>query len=463
MLAGSITPASYAVFNYEHVDTFGRFGILYEGRMSHPQHIAEDSEGNLYVTDLGNKRVQKFASEGVYLDQWGRSGTGPGEFHEPAGIAINQNLVYVVDRDLNRIQVFDLNGKYISQWGERGTDDGKFYFPTSVAVGINGTVYVADSGNQRIQAFSHNGIFISSFGTAGKDNGEFLHLSDVSVDSQGNVYAADKGNGKIEKFDSNGNLLDTIKFYANGWAFAPISVALGPDDSLFILNSIDDRILHLEQDTHTTLMVHERLGPFGDFLSSGNDIMLSETGHLHAVDLLGHKIFKFNTPFVDKSSVDSKAAVESVEDKPETAPEYIENESDVTPETPRPDDTTAVRFDACGLSLDSYNVITGTEGNDIIEGTDSADLIFALGGNDIVSGYGGNDCIFGGDGDDIIFGNDGSDGIFGDKGNDILKGSAGNDTIYGNYGLDSIDGGSDNDVCIAADTIGADLISNCES
>ena len=70
LLAGSITPASYAVFNYEHVDTFGRFGILYEGRMSHPQHIAEDSEGNLYVTDLGNKRVQKFASEGVYLDQW---------------------------------------------------------------------------------------------------------------------------------------------------------------------------------------------------------------------------------------------------------------------------------------------------------------------------------------------------------------------------------------------------------
>ena len=171
LVAGSITPAAYALFNYEYVFDFGKFGILYEGRFSHPQGIAEDHQGNLYVTDLGNKRIQKFDSAGTYLDQWGRSGKASSEFHEPTGIAVYKNLVYVVDRDLNRIQVFDLNGKYISEWGSRGTATGEFFFPTDIAIGLNGTVYVADSGNQRIQVFSPGGEYLNVLGTSGSGPG----------------------------------------------------------------------------------------------------------------------------------------------------------------------------------------------------------------------------------------------------------------------------------------------------
>ncbi len=446
LLVGGITPAAYSLSNYEYVSDFGRFGILYEGRLSHPQSIAEDSDGNLYVTDLGNKRVQKFDAMGNYLDQWGRSGTAHNEFHEPTGIAIYKNLVYIADRDLNRVQVFDLNGKYISHWGERGDGAGEFFFPSAVAIGINGTVYVADSGNQRIQAFTPSGEYLNMMGTTGTDPGEFLHLVDVATDSDGNIYGVDRGNGKIEKFDHEGHRLSTMKFTAHNWQFAPIALDIAKDNTMFILNSADNRILHLEQDGYSTLMVSERLGPFSNFLTHGSDIILAETGHLLTVDYLGHKIFRHDTPFVEKAAVAAGGT----------------NSGPSSGEPEKRADSGGV-FNACGRSMDSYNVITGTESSDVMEGTDGDDLIFGLGGNDIVLGYGGNDCIFGGAGDDIIFGNDGSDGIFGDQGNDILKGSSGNDVIYGNSGLDSIDGGADTDTCIGADGEGQDLFTNCES
>lgn len=465
LLVGSVT-AAYALTNYEYVDDFGKFGILYEGTFSHPQHIAADSEGILYITDIGNKRIQKFAPDGTYLDQWGRSGSGNSEFHEPTGIAINQDLVYVVDRDLNRIQVFDLDGKYISQWGSRGIAEGQFKLPTGIAIGLNGTVYVADSGNQRIQMFSPNGTLIGVIGTSGSGVAEFLHLVNVETDSAGNVYGVDKGNSKIEKFDSYGNHTQTIKFDANNWIFSPQSLSIAPDDSMFILNSVDNKILHLDQDAHLTLRISEQLGPFDNYLSMGTDLLLADTGHLYVVDSLGHRVYKHNTPFLQKpvsvpDVVSEPSNQTSSASTNQTLPEPVSTNQTLS--TLADTKSSAVVSGGCGLSMDAYNVIIGTEQSDILEGTDGIDLIFALGGNDIVSGYGGNDCIFGGSGDDIIFGNDGSDGIFGDEGNDILKGSAGNDVIYGNYGLDYIDGGDGTDVCAAADAVDQDVISNCES
>ena len=50
---------------------FGKYGISQPGSFLSPQHLAFDSENNLYVTDLGNARVQKFDSNGNFLLEWG--------------------------------------------------------------------------------------------------------------------------------------------------------------------------------------------------------------------------------------------------------------------------------------------------------------------------------------------------------------------------------------------------------
>jgi Ca2+-binding RTX toxin-like protein len=124
--------------------------------------------------------------------------------------------------------------------------------------------------------------------------------------------------------------------------------------------------------------------------------------------------------------------------------------------------TQSVTVQACGKPHTSYNLILGTEEDDVLIGTTLADLIFGFGGDDIIIGDKGNDCIFGGDGDDIIYGNEGDDTIYGGSGADIIKGGSGQDVLDGGPGTDIIDGGDDNDTCIVSEKDG-DMAVSCES
>ncbi|MEK6944697.1 MAG: hypothetical protein AABW55_04585, partial [Thermoproteota archaeon] len=125
--------------------------------------------------------------------------------------------------------------------------------------------------------------------------------------------------------------------------------------------------------------------------------------------------------------------------------------------------TQKVTVQACGKPHSYYNMIFGTEEDDMVTGTNLSDLVFALGGDDIVFGEKGNDCILGGEGDDIIYGNEGNDNISSGEGTDIIKGLSGDDILNGGSGIDVIDGGDDVDSCNVNDQSKEDLIVKCES
>ena len=167
--------------------------------------VAVDSTGNVYVTDLGNHRVEKFTSGGSFISSWGSSGTGNGQFSAPEGIAIDStDNVYIADTGNHRVQKFNTSGTFVTKWGSNGTGDGQFDTPWGVSVDGSGDVYVADTNNNRIQKFSATGTFISSCGTSGTGNGEFSGPQDVGADSAGNYYVADTGNDRVQKFGAAG-------------------------------------------------------------------------------------------------------------------------------------------------------------------------------------------------------------------------------------------------------------------
>ena len=90
----------------------------------------------------------------AFCTQWGSYGTGPGQFNNPYGVAVDASgNVYVVESDNHRIQKFTSNGEYITQWGSYGTGPGQFDWPQGVAIDASGNVYVADTDNNRIQLF----------------------------------------------------------------------------------------------------------------------------------------------------------------------------------------------------------------------------------------------------------------------------------------------------------------------
>lgn len=506
-LLSSFAQNSSGLQNFGVISELGSFGIAQPGHFSHPQFVAVGDDGSIYVSDLGNKRVQKFSSNGDYITEWGQSGKQPGEFHYPSGIAVSGDFVFVADRELNRIQKFSTDGEFISEWGAKGIYEGQFFFPNGIAVN-NGTIYVVDTGNQRIQTFSTDGEFLSSFGSSGLGEGQFLTATGIDIDKNGTVFVTDRGNGKVEKFNANGEFLESLKFDSYEYTFSPEAIAVDPNGEMFVVNAATNRILHLPQDSNLYLNTIEQAGPYPNSFDAITDITIGPNGELFVVDSAKHKIKSFETSFYIAPEIVDSVDVPIVEKakKDQTKPVVIapislevEAEDMLTSvsygEATATDDSGIkqiinnapsafhpgitniiwIAFDnaghsssayqtitvkTCGNAYSDYNLIEGTEGDDVIYGTDADDLIFGLAGNDLIFGGNGNDCIFGGYGDDVISGDDGNDTIRGNTGHDILKGNAGTDVIYSDSGSDVIDGGDNNDRCYPSDP--NDLLLNCE-
>ncbi|QGG57371.1 S-layer homology domain-containing protein [Paenibacillus sp. B01] len=130
------------------------------GEFDGPVGVAVDDGGNVYVADVYNNRIQKLDISTNTWSEWGKAGggagSGLGEFNGPFGVAVDSNgNIYVADRGNHRIQKLDISTNTWSEWGKAGGGAGKglgeFDTPNGVTVDRAGNVYVADSNNHRIQ------------------------------------------------------------------------------------------------------------------------------------------------------------------------------------------------------------------------------------------------------------------------------------------------------------------------
>ena len=225
-----------------------------DAKFSHPSGIFIDANGNVFVGDNNNNRVQKWNSNGDYLGWIGggengwqtgdapSSGIGNGQFDGVHKIHVDvYGYIYATDISNNRIQKWDSAGNMLG-WIGAGVDgwqsgtvlvsgdgDGQFNQPMGVALDNTGNLYIADKENHRIQKWDGNGIYIGWIGggidgwqtgsapASGNQDGSFYFPMDVAVDSNGNIYVADTWNWRIQKWDSSGNFVGWIGGGANGW------------------------------------------------------------------------------------------------------------------------------------------------------------------------------------------------------------------------------------------------------
>ena len=127
---------------------WGQSGIFKPGSFLSPQHLAFDSENNVYITDLGNARIQKFTFDGEYVSHFGQSGKRGGNFITPVDIVINSDKIYVTDSNLNKIIIFDIEGNYKNTFND--TVGGYAIYPEGISLDSEGNIYVADYRNNRI-------------------------------------------------------------------------------------------------------------------------------------------------------------------------------------------------------------------------------------------------------------------------------------------------------------------------
>jgi len=261
--------------------TYGMFDLAPEGngkgQFNKPRGIAQAPDGSFYVVDTSNLRVEKFDKDGKYLLSFGSAGTGDGQFQAlipadnnpapgtgPGGIAVDsQGNVYVADTWNHRVQKFDRDGKFVRQWGgfinlgDAGTSptdaQTKFFGPRGVAVDSANNVYVTDTGNRRVMEYDGNGTFIRQFAQGltpalvSVPNNAPNQVNEpigVAVDKAGNVYIADTNNRRIVKFDKSGNAV--TNWAVNAFAAGPYNepfMTVGPDGNLYVSDPTGQQIL----------------------------------------------------------------------------------------------------------------------------------------------------------------------------------------------------------------------------
>lgn len=251
-------------------------------RLDEPVGIAVDAAGTIYVTDTAGNRVLRFSPSGAFLSDFGRSGSGDGQFRGPKGIAVSESFIYVVDSGNDRVEQFDLTGTFISEWGIFGSGPGDFNDPYGIAVDPTGVyvtdrnndrvqkftpgggllfsirgfnspsgitsngnlVFVADTLNHRIQVFTTEGTFITQWGTFGSSIGQFQFPTDVAVDSADRVYVTDRDNNRIQVFTTTGAFLNSFGTAGAepGQFQRPEGIAVTPGDDLAIADTGNNRI-----------------------------------------------------------------------------------------------------------------------------------------------------------------------------------------------------------------------------
>jgi len=79
--------------------------------------------------------------------------------------------------------------------------------PWRLSIGPDSNVYVADWGNGRVSVFTAEGSHVASFGESGTGEGQFIKPADIVADSSGNIYVCDWGNERVQVLDSQGRFL----------------------------------------------------------------------------------------------------------------------------------------------------------------------------------------------------------------------------------------------------------------
>lgn len=181
------------------------------GQFSEPHFLAVNRNGEIFVADTFNARIQKFSAEGKFIKEWGKAGDGPGEFLAHGYVARidvdNAGHVYMREFDGGRIQKFTEDGAHVATYSKRGNGPGELDEGYGLSV-IDGKLYCPDTFESRVQIFSLDGKLETIWAPGEGNSGEhFNHPVDIAALSDGNLVLTDWKNDRVLKLDRNGKVL----------------------------------------------------------------------------------------------------------------------------------------------------------------------------------------------------------------------------------------------------------------
>ena len=255
---GSLYVADQANNRVEKFDSNGKFVLAWgskgtaPGQFDNPSGVAIDKAGNVWVTDLWNHRVEEFDAAGKFLNAFGTyaAATGsasPGKFFGPRGIAVGPSGdLYVTDTGNKRVQKYSAGGAFETMWGQPGSGPGQFEEPVGIATDAQGNVYVADTWNRRIQKFSAAGAFISQISVGSWPAVQSTYGQPfLAIAPNGVVIATDPLRGRVLVFSPAGTLLKAwggVGSDASSLS-APTGIAVTSGGQVVVADTLNGRLL----------------------------------------------------------------------------------------------------------------------------------------------------------------------------------------------------------------------------
>ncbi|HHX63317.1 MAG TPA: TIGR03663 family protein [Chloroflexi bacterium] len=282
------------------VDAWGSWGFE-PGQFAAPRGMALDVEGNLYVADSQNHRIQVFDADGAFVREWGGEGDAPGQFNEPWGVAVSpKGEVYVADTWNHRIQVYSAEGEYLRGWGMFGqvqnvTESGDlFYGPRDLLFDAEGNLYVADTGNKRVIKYDADDNMVAAAGGEGQGDGQLQEPVGLALGPEGDIYVADTWNRRVQVFAPD--LVYRRQWPVYAWEGVSISnkpyIAVDAEGHVYVTDPDMFRVLEYDNDGELL----RTWGQYGTDLSSMNGptgIVIGDEQRILVSDALNHRILRF--------------------------------------------------------------------------------------------------------------------------------------------------------------------------
>ena len=315
----------------------GDGGPAVAAQLNFPAGVAVDGSGNLYIADEWNNRIRRVDLSGTIttIAGTGRRGfSGDGgtavaaRLNHPNGVAVDgAGNLYIADSDNHRIRRIDLSGTITTSAGtgergfngdERTAASAQLSYPTGMAIDRAGNLVFADSLNNRIRRIDLSGTITTLGGTgegdfsgdagpavAAKLNGPY----GVAMDSAGNLVFADSLNNRIRRIDLSGTITTIAGTSRSGFsgdggpAVAaelnfPEDVAIDGSGYLYIADTANHRIRRVDlSGTITTITGTGEKGFSGDGgpavsaqLSGPKGVAVDGVGNLYIADTENHRI-----------------------------------------------------------------------------------------------------------------------------------------------------------------------------
>ncbi len=267
-------------------------------------YILVSNSGEITISEEVSNAVASFDSS-FGFNSVTTTGTSAGEVNIPRQIAFGpQGNIYLADSGNSRIQVLNKELGFVKTISEN------LVLPVGVAVADSGEIYVLDSGDSMLKAFDSAGNFVKQTGGLGKGEGQFYNPIVVKLDSEGMIYVVEQGNSRIQVFDKNLKFVEMIEGLERTFnlSFTPFYPAIAPNGDIAFSDVLNHKVFVFDKDYELKKVLGGR-GFGNNQLNAPKGLAFDSTGKLFISDSGNRRIQIFSSDYTYQSTITHKELI----------------------------------------------------------------------------------------------------------------------------------------------------------